>query len=502
MKKDEKDRLEKKSEKAAAKAEKKAAKTQARMAKNQYKEAMRQEGSTVKTGKSTGFPKKLIALVSVVIILLVMVAAFWGYDYYDSKDDTVAENVYFINADVGGLSLDEAKAAIDAEFQSLLDRSINLNYNDRSWSYTAAQLGLRQNTTAVLEDAMSYTHSGNILERYKDRFKLWRDKVYVEQVLDIDASVMDPVLSSIAEEIGVAAKDASFALDENGDIYIVPSEDGVALDEENTKTAILDALSNDEIAAVDLVVNVNATPERTTADLEAMNVNGVLATFSTKYNAGQTSRSQNLKQASEYLDMTIVYPGETFSFNDTVGERTTARGFSSAMVIESGIYREGLGGGVCQVSTTLYGALLRTGLEVTERKNHTLTCAYVPPSQDAMVAWGSSDLCFKNNYDCAVVIHASCGGGVISMTIYGDTAYKQEVELVSEVVRYIPFSSETVTDESLAPGETEVVSSGGRGLESYLYKKVYENGELVSTETVNHDTYAAQKRIVAVGPEE
>lgn len=487
------------SEREAAKAERRKAKAEEKAAKANYKATMKQERREGRSGKKSH--KGLIAFLVVFVLLLSAVGAFFGYDYYDNKDETVADNVWFMTADLGGLTAAEAKEAIDSEFQTQLERVITLQYGDSSWPYTAEQLGLKQNTNAVYEKAVSYTHSANILERYEDRIKLWRDKVYVEEALDIDASVMDPVLTAIAEEIGVAAKDASFALDENGSIYIVPSEEGVALDAESTKTAVLSALSDNSVATVDLVVNVNATPERTTEDLEAMNVNGVLASFSTKYNAGQTSRSNNLKKASEYLDMTIVYPGDTFSFNSTVGERTTARGFSSAMVIESGIYREGLGGGVCQVSTTLYGALLRTGLEVTERKNHTLTCAYVPPSQDAMVAWGSSDLCFKNNFDSAVVIHATCGGGVITMTLYGNAEDKQNVELISDVVRYIPFTTETVTDTSLAPGETKVQSSGGRGLESYLYKKVYDaNGAEIASETVNHDIYSAQKRIVAVGP--
>ncbi|MDO4541262.1 MAG: VanW family protein [Bacillota bacterium] len=493
-------KTDKKAEKAAAKEERRQAKTEAKAAKEKYKATMKQEKKDKKEGK--GSHKGLIAFLVVFILFLGAVATFLGYDYYANKEEAIADNVYFMTADLSGLTTEEAKTAIDTEFQTLLERVITLKYGDASWPYTAAQLGLKQNTTAVLEDAEKYTHSGNIIDRYKDRIKLYQEPIYVDEALDIDATVMDPVLTAIADEIGVAAKDASFALDENGDIYIVPEEVGVALDTESTKTAVLSALSDDSVAEVELVVNVNAMPERTAADLEALNVNGVLASFSTKYNAGQVDRSQNLKQASAYLDMTVVYPGETFSFNGTVGERTTARGFSSAMVIESGVYREGLGGGVCQVSTTLYGALLRTGLEVTERKHHTLTCSYVPPSQDAMVAWGSSDLCFKNNYDCAIIIHAVCGGGTISMTLYGNTEYKQEVELISDVVRYIPFTTETVTDNSLAPGETKVTSSGGRGLESYLYKKVYENGVEVSSETVNHDTYSAQKRIVAVGPSE
>ncbi|MEG2407080.1 MAG: G5 domain-containing protein, partial [Clostridiales bacterium] len=93
-----------------------------------------------------------------------------------------------------------------------------------------------------------------------------------------------------------------------------------------------------------------------------------------------------------------------------------------------------------------------------------------------------------------------CGGGAITMTVFGDTAYKQEVELTSDLVRYIPFTTETTTDPGLASGETKVVSSGGRGLESYLYRKVYENGAEVLSETVNHDKYSAQKRVVSVGP--
>ncbi|MEG0874969.1 MAG: VanW family protein [Clostridiales bacterium] len=509
MKKDEKEKSDSKAEKLKAKSDAKAEKVKAKEDKKQEKlknqqakERHKQEIKKEKAAKKAKHGKKgLIICLVVFVLLLCLSGGLLGYDYYLTNDKEVAENVWFMNSNLSNSSPDEAKKAIDAEFDNMLNRHIILTYGESNWDYTAAALGLQKNTDEVFKDAYSLTRSGNIINRYQERLRLWQDKTYIDTKIVVDTTLVDPILAAIAQQIGVPAENARFTLNDNGEMIIVPSVDGVALDSETTKTAILNALSDSAINSVAITADIYAHPERTTEDLQAMNINGVLSTFTTKYNSGQGDRSANLSQASQYLDMTIVDAGATFSFNKTVGERTTARGFRSALVIDSGVYTPGLGGGVCQVSTTLYGALLRAPkIEITQRKNHTLPCAYVPPSQDAMVAWGSSDLCFKNNYPTPIVIHASCGGGAITMTVFGDTAYKQEVELTSDLVRYIPFTTETTTDPGLASGETKVVSSGGRGLESYLYRKVYENGAEVLSETVNHDKYSAQKRVVSVGP--
>ncbi len=453
--------------------------------------------------KSSRKQKLWIIFGSIGFVLLLLVGAFWGYDYYDTHQDAIAKNVYFLGTDLSGLNEKDARAAIAAAYDAQMVREIRLYTESAEWNYTAGDLGLIRDDDGIYEAATKVTRTGNILKRYQDRYHQLKKKDDLTTAFQVDTTKVDPILAAIAEEIGTTAQDATFGIADDGSIYINPSVNGSALDVDATKELVVTAVSDNSINEVQVIIDTNAVPERTTEDLEAMKINGVLATFSTNYNAGQTDRSHNLWQASQYLDMTIIEPGATFSFNDTVGQRTTERGFRNAVIIENGQFTPGMGGGVCQVSTTVYGAILRcSNLTVTARKPHSLAIAYVDPGQDAMVAWGSSDLCFRNDYETPVLMHAVCGGGTITVTFYGNTDYKQDVEIVSEVLRYIPYTTETVTDNSLSPGAQKVKSSGARGLEAAVYKKILNNGAVVSTEKVSQDTYRAQKRIVLVGPTE
>lgn len=457
--------------------------------------------TTEKKGRLNRKKKLWLIFGGIGFFLLLFLGAFFGYDYYDVHQGKIAQNVYFLGEDLSGLSEKEAREVISEAYDVQIARNIRLYTDSAEWIYTAGDLGLIRDDDNIYNAACEVTRAGNIFQRYQERYRQRQDQVDLTSVFQVDETKIDPILTAIAEEIGTTAQDASFGISDDGSIYINPSVNGSALDVDATKELVSAALSDRTINEVQVVINTNAVPETTTEDLEAMKINGVLATFSTKYNAGQADRSHNLWQACEYLDMTIIEPGATFSFNDTVGQRTAERGFRDAVIIENGQFTPGMGGGVCQVSTTVYGAILRCPqLTVTERNPHSLVIAYVDPGQDAMVAWGSSDLKFRNDYETPVLIHAYCSGGTITVTFYGNTEYKQDVEITSEVVRYIPYTTETVTDESLAPGTQQVKSSGSRGLEANVYRSIISNGQVISTETVSTSTYRAQKRIVLVGP--
>ncbi len=437
------------------------------------------------------------------ILLICVVLALLIEDRTWKNSEMIAAHVYFLESDLGGLTKEEAYRVVYDLYQGQMERSLHLTGNELSWDYTAADLGLVDNSDIVVMTAYQMGRTGTIFQRYLDRISL----LFNETDLDLsslfvyDEETKEAVLAQLSEELGSTAQDACFEIDAENQVTITPSATGTALNTEKTWVALETAICDPTATEVALIIEENMEPEITTADLEAMDITTAISSFSTKYNTGQVARSHNLTLASSSLDMQIVEPGETFSFNETVGQRTAARGYQQAIIIENGEFTPGLGGGVCQVSTTLYGALIRTDLTIVERNSHSIPIAYVQSGQDAMVAWGSSDLQFKNEYDTPILIHTECSGGTITMMIFGSASYKKEVEIVSDVLRYIPFSTETRLDNSLTPGTTKVQSSGNRGLEVKVYKKIIENGEVVSTVEISHDTYRAEKRIVLQGPE-
>lgn len=412
----------------------------------------------------------------------------------------ITGEVYFFEQNLGGMTAAEAEKAVGIVIENRMLMPIQLYTEKNEWVYTAQELGLVNNSRAVAEVAYQVGRGGTIFDRYKERFFSAALRHDLEIGFELDDNVLTAEMAVISEEEGTTAENAYFYMDDGGNLAIEPSINGSAVNIERTAADIKTALSTMETTKVLVTVDADAEPPLTTADLEAMNMTGVLASFSTRYNAGQGDRSHNIWQAAQYLDMKLLLPGQTFSFNEIVGKRTAERGFREAPIIENGQFTDGRGGGVCQVSTTLYGAVIRTDMMVLARQPHSLKIAYVDPGQDAMVAWGSSDLMFRNDYDTPVLLHATAGGGIVSMTFYGEPSLVRNVRIVSDVVSYLPFSTETILDPSLGRGETRVRSSGHRGLECYVYKYIYdENGVEIGSTTVSHDTYKPQKRIIAQG---
>ena len=193
-------------------------------------------------------------------------------------------------------------------------------------------------------------------------------------------------------------------------------------------------------------------------------------------------------------------PGETFSYNQTVGERTIAEGYKEAGAYAGGRVVQDVGGGICQTSSTLYNAALLANLEIVDRSNHQFLTSYVDAGRDATVAWGSIDFQFKNTRTYPIKIEATAKNGVCKMSIYGikeETEY--EVVIQSEVLSYIPFTTKYENDETLDEGEEVVEQSGYRGCTSEAYRILKQNGEVVSKTLLSKDTYDPMTRIIKRG---
>lgn len=222
----------------------------------------------------------------------------------------------------------------------------------------------------------------------------------------------------------------------------------------------------------------------------------LIATFSTYYGDSKQNRKDNIRLASNKINGLKLYPEEEFSFNDCVGKRTSANGFKSAYVIVDGQYVEGVGGGVCQVSSTLYNCALLCNLAITCVRAHSLAVSYVAPSFDAMVS-SESDLRFVNTLSSPIIIKMHADGKYLRAEIYGMDKFN--IKRRSQTVEYIPFETEYREDASLAVGEEVIDTYGKEGLRTEGYLDFYEDGKLVKSLRIRKDTYHPQKRIVLKG---
>ena len=201
----------------------------------------------------------------------------------------------------------------------------------------------------------------------------------------------------------------------------------------------------------------------------------LLASYSTTYSTGNYNRSTNISLAARSVNGYVLMPGETFSYNSTVGQRTAARGYKEAGVYLNGEVTTGLGGGICQVSSTLYNAILLANLEIVERSNHTFKPTYVPAGQDATVSWGAPDFKFKNNRNYPIRITATAGNGSVSFNVYGlKTSDDYEVKIVSSEIGSIPFSTQYQETSSLPAGIQKITQAGSNGCKTQTYKILYK----------------------------
>lgn len=326
-------------------------------------------------------------------------------------------------------------------------------------------------------------------------------------------TVMRCYLKGTGKERLIAAvqkpkKNAAVTFGKNGFSY-EKEENGVGVDAEKLSAALEKALCSLTLsehgytfprfsaAAFTYVEKAEFTVK------DAVKTTRKLASFSTRFSRAAAGRSKNIALAASALNGSVIAAGQTLSFNKTVGERTGARGYYEAKIIQSGEFISGVGGGVCQVSTTLFNAALLSGLNVTERRGHSLSVSYVPPSRDAMVS-SASDLKIQNPFSFPVYLQMRCEGETLSATFYG-TKTNKTYSLCSEVTGKIPPPAAeekrlSAADSAQFPEGTERVTirAEREGIKSVLYRITYVNGKPTAKKRLFSDSYSPVRGIVGI----
>lgn len=297
----------------------------------------------------------------------------------------------------------------------------------------------------------------------------------------------------IHEEIYRAPQDAYYTTNP----YVVhPHVDGV-----DFAISVEEAIGVFNVSQEQCVIPLKVlSPSVTTNQIGPEAFPNLLGTYSTTFSTRNVNRSTNIRLATSKINGIVIMPGETFSYNQTVGKRTAAAGFKSAAVYSGGEVTTGIGGGICQVSSTLYNAVLLANLEIVERYNHGFNPGYVPAGRDATVSWGGPDFKFKNTREYPIKLICSVSGGTILTQVFGlksDNEY--EVEIESYITSYIKYKTIQKNDATLAKGKTKVIQSGSNGCKAVAYRILKQNGEVISKTLLSQDTYNPHNKIVAVG---
>lgn len=281
----------------------------------------------------------------------------------------------------------------------------------------------------------------------------------------------------------------------DGAVQATPETAVLRLDAQALPKAVVAALEGDR--TVDLPLKEG--PKRVT-DEALSEMTELVSEYSTTFPASNRPRCANIKLASSKLNGVILMPGESLSFNGTVGRRTLRGGFKLAGVYAQGKHDVGVGGGICQVSTTMYNAALFANLKIVRRSNHSIPVAYVPLGRDATVDYGSLDLVFQNDTKGPLAVVNAYQPGRLTFRIVGKKDPSLKVRVVQEGASSWNIPEKTVVDRGLRPGSRRVVEKGSRGHEIRTYRMVYRDGVLVEKQALGRSLYGGGPRIVAVGP--
>lgn len=338
--------------------------------------------------------------------------------------------------------------------------------------------------------------SGFIVDKEAFTYEIYS---YINNLNDKNNSISIPVkfvepdkinLEKIHSEVYKEAKDAYF---ENNPFKVYAEVRGVDFDLEKAKNFIEKNNTN-----IEFTIQLNYTePKVKLKNLKIDVFPNLLSSFSTRFDENNKERSNNLNIAASKIDGTILAPGEEFSYNKIVGERSIAAGYKEAKIYQGGKVIDGLGGGICQISSTLYNAVICANLDVTERYNHQFITSYVQPGRDATVAYGSKDFKFKNNRTYPIRIDVYITSGIAKVDIYGIKEKEdKEIDIDVETISTIPYETKYQTDSSLPSNTEKLKQRGANGVIVKAYKLVKQNGITISKSLLSKDSYIPLDKII------
>ena len=308
----------------------------------------------------------------------------------------------------------------------------------------------------------------------------------------------DAWLRQLGSRVDKPAKDATFAVD-GSHVTVVPDRPGTQLDAVATAKALLHAALQRRPALRVAALPVAEQPAKlTAAKARAMGIDGIVGSYTTEY-GGVANRIHNVQLVAHLVDDKLIAPGATFSFNQTTGERNAAKGFLEAPVIVNGELTTGLGGGVCQVSTTVFNAAFEAGLRITERTNHALYISHYPQGRDATVDYPGVDMKFVNDTGHWLLLRTFVGSSSLTVNLYGTPTHRRVESTTAPLVTHGVPPVEKTIDPSLAPGEKIVDDNGVPAMSTSVERKVYTAGGKLLYDDTWYSSYRAEPKLVRIG---
>ncbi|MDZ5252209.1 VanW family protein [Clostridium sp. LIBA-8841] len=455
-----------------------------------------------KTSKSLHKSKKKI-IISVVVILAIIIGSIFAYIVSIQKktekwDNKIYPNVYVENVNLSGMTKEEAIEALNKEIKEpIQNKTITVKAADQSIEIKYSDLSPEYNIDETVNEAMMYGKDLNLFG--KNDLINGKDKKEFNLDFKYNEAKLNEYENKLTEMVNQKAKDATISIN-GSNVSVTEGQDGRAIEKDKMVALVKDAVNANPEANTVVEVPVEITKPKITKEMLSK-IDGVMGSFTSSYTSSDANRSANVEIAAKTVNGTVLMPGETFSYNNTLGERTTDKGYRDGAAYVGNKVVMVTGGGICQVSTTLYRAVLKAGIMPTERHNHSMTTTYSGPSEDATVAWGSLDYQFKNPYDFPIYIQGYTSNKHVTFNIYGNVQAMdgKTYELQTVVNETLKPSVKTIEDPNLPAGQRVVEQNPVTGYKSTGYLVTYQNGKEIDKKLIGHDVYKQKDEIIKVG---
>lgn len=417
-----------------------------------------------------------------------------------ASDTTIANGVQVEGVDLSGMTPEQAKAALQAKADALASTPVNLRMGENIITTSLAELGYTCTNLDIVDSLVPIGKSGNIVERYKEQKDLENETVQYALDFTVDPSRVQAFVQNCSV-YNTDPVEGELLVGDDGYPYVEGGTKGITLKPEESAETVRQAIESwtGGDITVDLVCE-ETSPEVSYETLAQ--VKDILGMATTDYSASSGNRAINVENGCALINGTLLWPGDEFSVTDAVTPFSAENGYMPAPTYEENRTIDSYGGGICQVSTTLYNAALKAEMDITARSNHTMMVTYVEPSKDAAIAEGVMDMRFVNNTDAPIYIQGGCHGGQITFIIYGHETRPEN--------RTLEFESRTIATMdaggySLYPDATQPVGyiaqtqSPHTGCQAQLWKHIYIDGVETDEVLVNESYYQSVGTIYSVG---
>jgi len=508
----------------------------------------------------------LLLLIPLFIFAILVGILSTVFALINRDNETIFSGISIQGIDVSNLTIDEAKKKVSSIIGNHISEEISLQHNDFQTVILPEQFGVSFDVDSAVEQAYSIGKSDSLIKNNYTILSLLLKNYNISPSINYDEDLLNSLIDSINAQLpdrvvnpGYSIDGTNLVITSGKDGILISSSDlkdeilsflndissknetiNIPVNNVGAEPINLDAIYKDIFKlpvdasyttnpyvvypssnGLDFAISMEDAkaiisnqqdeytiplkityPNVTTKQIGNEAFPDLLSQFSTSFTSSGYNRSNNIILSSAKLNGLVLMPGEEFSYNQAVGQRTKAAGFRKAGAYSNGKVVQEVGGGICQVSSTLYNAVLYANLEIVERTNHYFNPGYVKAGLDATVSWGGPDFRFKNNRNYPIRIVTDTSGKKLKVYIYGlKTDDDCTVVLDPRYISSVPYKTTYQKDPSLATGETRVISSGSNGCKTATYKYVYDkNGTLISSECISRDTYSPHNKVVAVGP--